>query len=51
MQIQNMTNSIIVPFNIRNDMDMNKQNHKNKHDKKRIKRIHKKNKKKCKFKI
>ena len=51
MQMQNMTNSIIVPFDIRNDMYIDKQNHKYKHDKKRIKRIHKKNKKKCKFRI
>ena len=36
MQMQNMTNSIIVPFNIRNDMDMDKQIHKNNHDIKRM---------------
>ena len=34
-----MANSIIVQFDIRNDMD--KQNHKYKHDKKRIKRMQK----------
>ena len=39
MQIQNMTNSIIVPFNIRNDMDMDKQIHKNNHDIKRMQKI------------
>ena len=31
-----MTNSIIVPFNIRNDMDIDKQIHKNNHDIKRM---------------
>ena len=33
-----MTNAIIVPFGIRKDMDINKQNHKYKHDKKKNKK-------------
>ena len=38
MRIQNMTDSIIVPFDIGNDMYIDKQNHKYKHDKKKNKK-------------